>query len=252
MHNKDNFALPTPQELAKKAHETTVPVSFRIKESTHAVFSGFAKQYKTTVGALVNELLDSYVDQYNSRYTDMIDVNDVILDDYINKKAIRLSKNNDSELYTRISQSGLLANYDDNASFLAHDVNEIKTSKNHKLMSIDGNEPRIVLGDRFNTSVVASNKKSAEISIEEDFESKNDRSYILEVPAAKWALVSAILCAYVKKFVTLYGCKESCQTFLIDERTLRGIEKVINKKQSDAELAKQIAQQLNDFKESDD
>ena len=104
----------------------------------------------------------------------------------------------------------------------------------------------------FNTSVVASDSETAEILIEEEFDSRNGRSYVLEVPAAKWALVSAILCSYVKKFVSLYECQESRNIFLIDERTLRGIEKSINKKQSNLELAKKIAEQLKDFKESDD
>lgn len=55
--------LPSPIELARKSSSRSI--SLRVNEKTYLSFEKYAKQYNITVSALINNLLDSYVDNLN-------------------------------------------------------------------------------------------------------------------------------------------------------------------------------------------
>ena len=235
--------LPSLDILARSAKESTIPVSLRVKEKTHAVFSYYAKQHNTTVGSLINELLNDYVSRIEG-----IDYNDIILDEYIDKKAVKLSRSNDDELLTRIIQSGLLDNYKENPGAFFRDIREMakpETNNNYENSSDDGLYPRVVLGDSLNTMIVANFDKEASLDYD-------DESYILAIPAKKWVLATAILVSYTKKYISLYGRAKDKPLILIDPRTLEGIIAAINKKKTNEEMASQIAKCLEDFKGAED
>ena len=243
MNNRTN--LSSLDMIARAAKETTIPVSLRVKEKTHAVFSYYAKQYGTTVGSIINELLDEYVSMNES-----IDYQDVQLDDYIRSKARKLSQCSNDELLTKIIQSGLLDNYKENPGALIVDIREMckeKVDRNRRNGSDDGLSPRVNLGDLYNTSIIASHEDEA--SVEEIGEEKS--SNVLYIPAAKWTLATAILISYAKKYKTLYGYSKEKQPFLIDIRTLKGIVSATDKKKP-IEMASQIAKSLEKFKTPED
>lgn len=228
---ENNKGLPTPEELARRAQEQTVPVSLRVKESVYAILNDYAKQYNTTFGALVSELLNAYIRQYNDRISNEIDLNDAIVDNYISKKAVKLTKLNESELIFGMMQDAAVTNYNEEDS------------------AGDEEFPTIGLHDCFDTRIIAAGEKA---EFQSTFDSAHKNTYQLFVPAKKWALVSAILHAYAKKFTRLYNCADPKSTFLIDEKTLKEIANIINKNSSSLDMAKKIANKLTDFKSADD
>ena len=60
--------LPSPRELARKS--STKSISLRVNENTLLAFEKYAKLYDTTTSALINNLLDAYVEQLGMSDTD--------------------------------------------------------------------------------------------------------------------------------------------------------------------------------------
>lgn len=181
--------LPAPKELARKS--STRSVSLRVNENTYLSFEKYAVQYNITVSALINNLLDSYVENLNLTSEQSKESTYEIMKDAL--KASRVAVNALSKERLAEYFYGIMCRYNRDTPTpqetlqMLDDMNSnIETGT---YSSIEFNQR----GDSSYITIFCDNCERANISDEED------KGRHVSIPHKIWLPVAFILAKYLRK-----------------------------------------------------
>lgn len=233
---KDNFSLPTPQMLIKKAKEETIPVSLRVKESTLAVFNKMAEDAGIKVGSMINTWLDFYAQNYANSSDD---VSKEVMVQYLKKNAEKLLKMDDEELIYHICRDGI----PDPMVYDWEFVNYVADAYNDKDEDFDANIYTSFWNNNwqydFDLSINAGKKCEY---------SDDSGGFYITVKREQWPLVAALIFDYMKK----YKKEHPDARFAITKNDIKKIFAAVNGIEDKKTLANGITKTLVEFVEAQD
>lgn len=210
--------LPSPKDLAKK--NSTRMISLRVKEDTFLAFEKYAKQYEITTSALINNLLDAYVESLTLTSEQSFKATFTIMSDNLIKAANRIKEGDEETLADGLYRK--TKEYTDGAmpaSELLKTIKEIEAGKETDL------EPSLPI---FNDGMENSDYLliSCGNDIAQIFQYKDSGSIDMFIPAKNWLAVATILETYREQFERL---KQENMELQLTKKALEKIVQVINK-----------------------
>lgn len=222
--------LPTPQQLAKRAKDATVPLSLRVSEETLATFDGLAEQLGLKTGTLINSLLDSYAEIYRDGAT-------LPISKYLSKRASKLASEDDDSLliklynHRNLDNTGVLMELSDNLD-LEWLLEAFHQGSDEVYYAING-----AIHCDLNCSAKS---KTARLELA----AAGDISQ-LTIPQSKWALVVAVVDAYLTRLEQLHQVPDA----VVSPQLLTDLTEAINSTSDCPVLATKIATLLANFVE---
>lgn len=250
MNNNINF--PSPAQLAKK--EETKVTSLRVKQSTLIALDELAKSYGTNTSALINGILDSYVEQYSTKIGGSEKIRRIELKQSILDYAANLSKFSDDEILPGFlkRESDSMPEGGDLSSEELVDYLKYQQANPHSKEAENAEDIEWLFCDEAHSrSFLCEVDRYGTPADATFYYNDPDMAYYctLRVAPSQWPLIVSIIDRYINKNYQLYGDSRS---MLFDAKTFEKIAAIAKSDPDRATLAKKVAETLVNFKGVDD
>lgn len=223
--------LPNPDKLAKQSRLGTKQVSIRIKDRTYNVFDRYANLYETTVGGIINSLLDSYAENIREK-EQMESINLSSLNEYMKSAVKKLSKMTNEDLFL---VSVRRIEFQDEETEMRNLYKNISS----RLQNDKENPPFQLLHFENLRHMYISTDSRAHLQKN----GSSSKTYTLFVPYTFWFFIAALLALYARQFTEYnHGYDGS---LVLKDKFLTGLVSSINNSHSNSELAEKILPLFN-------
>lgn len=236
-NNLQQINLPTPQELAKKARDITVPLSLRVKENTLAVLDGLAEASGIKTGSLINSLLDTYAENYRNGYAQTLPIRN-----YLEKTALKFANLGNESLIIKVANN---RRWEEGAGVLCETWDgdfDVKDALYEYEKGAEDGSLYYAINSGLSYDIVCSHK-----SKKVDLKNHRDVGAIGEmcVPKEKWPLVVAMVDAYINRLEKMGQLPNT----LFDYGSIEKMVEIINATNDRREIALELAKLFADYLE---